>query len=183
MVGTQHKMVFGIFPHQDQASRVVEILNRAGYEPKDISIVMKADVKTETKIPNVGESITKKTTSGAAVGGAVGAVTGLLMGIGILTIPGIGGLLIGGPIAAALGVAGAATMTVEGAITGALAGGLLGGLAGLGLPNKVAKMYEEQIREGGVLVAVSVYQDEEEEVGTIFKTNGASDINTLPINL
>ncbi len=103
-----------------------------------------------------------------------------MIGIGAIAIPGIGGLLIGGPLAAALGLTGAAAATVSGAVTGALAGGLVGGLVGLGVPEETAKVYENRIREGGVLIAVAA-REGDDEAHAVLEEHGADEIRNVMV--
>ena len=60
-----------------------------------------------------------------------------------VALPGLG-LVIAGPVAAALAGAGA----------GAATGGLVGALIGWGIPEERVKVYEEGIKEGGILMGV-----------------------------
>ena len=67
-------------------------------------------------------------------------------------LPGIGTLLVAGPLAAALGLTGVAATTVAGAMTGLAAGGIVGALANIGVSEEDAKLYEDLVRSGNVLV-------------------------------
>ena len=111
--------VLGMFANRNSAEGAITKLETAGYNPKDISIMMQdqAAAKDIAKNSGVGENVA----GGAATGGVIGAIAGLLIGIGAIAIPGIGGLLIGGPIAVALGLGGAAATTVSGAFLGSKA--------------------------------------------------------------
>ena len=120
--------------------------------------------------------------SGATTGGMIGGIAGLLVGIGAITIPGLGAILIGGPLAAALGLTGAAATTVTGALTGALAGGLVGGLVGLGVPEEDARVYEDRVKSGAILVAVPLRDANEESVRGILEDNGAERVRSFDMN-
>jgi hypothetical protein len=158
--------VIGIFSDREHADFALTDLQKAGYKSHDISIITK-DVVAENKvIATTGDNVVEGTLSGATTGGVLGGIAGVLMGVGVISLPTIVGLLIGGPMAAALGLTGAAALTAQAAATGALAGGLLGGFVGLGIPPEVAKVYEDKIREGAVLLAVPI---KEEKVGEIKK--------------
>jgi uncharacterized membrane protein len=174
-------MVFGIFADKDNAEDAIDDLKSDGYDAKDISIVVKDGTVGETVAADTGASVTDGAASGAATGGVIGAIAGLLVGIGAITIPGVGALLVAGPIAAALGLTGAAATTVSGAVTGALAGGLVGALVGLGVPEEEARVYEERVREGGILLAVPVREGTTREARMILEDNGADKIRTVNI--
>ncbi|MBI2031615.1 MAG: hypothetical protein HYT08_03280 [Candidatus Levybacteria bacterium] len=170
--------LIGIFSNRAEANSAILELENRGYNPKDISIIVRDGI--ERRVGTKGGKVTSTAVSGATAGGVIGGLTGLLIGMGAITIPGIGALFIGGPIAAALGFTGAAATAVSGATTGILAGGLVGALAGLGLPEEVAKVYEQRIREGAVLLAVSTQNTQQaEEVRDVFDQRGADQIRAV----
>jgi hypothetical protein len=176
-------MVLGVFSARDNADAAVSELRDSGYDPKHISIVMKNnDNETVVNNAGTGTDVAGGAATGATTGGVVGALAGLLVGIGAIAIPGVGALLIGGPLAAALGLTGAAATTVSGAVTGALAGGLLGALMGLGIPEEDARVYEQRIQAGGILVAVPARTGESGDAKDILSTNGADQIRTVDAN-
>jgi len=61
----------------------------------------------------------------------------------VIALPGVG-LVTAGPLAAALAGAGA----------GALTGGLVGALVGLGIPEDRARLYDEGLQHGGIVMAL-----------------------------
>lgn len=174
--------VFGIFDRKDMAEEAINSLESRGYNPKDISIIMKDTEDGREVGERTGANIARGAVSGATTGGVIGAITGLLIGIGAIAVPGIGALLIGGPIAAALGLTGAAATTVSGAVTGVLAGGLVGGLVGLGVPEREARVYEERIKGGAILLAVPARMGEEAEVEGVLEDMGATNVTAVEMN-
>lgn len=86
--------------------------------------------------------------AGAALGGALGGIVMGLAATGVLLIPGVN-VVAAGPVLAVLAGVGA----------GGTAGGLLGGLAGLGIPEHEAKLVDEGLRRGGVLVGVYAHPE------------------------
>lgn len=175
------QVVIGVFKYQDDAEDALSELKDLGYEPNEISVIMK-DIKEAREVQDkTGVHVAGGAASGAATGGAIGGILGLLVGIGALTIPGIGAILIGGPIAAALGLTGAAATTASGAVTGALAGGLLGALVGIGIPEDEAKEYVEDIKGGGVLLAVPVHDARTDEVKNIMENYKARGTRQLDL--
>lgn len=175
------KTVLGVFNERADAEEAIDRLRDADYNPKDLSIVMK-DTEAGAEIADTtGTNVATGAASGATTGAVIGGIAGLLIGIGAIAVPGIGAILIGGPLAAALGLTGAAATTVSGVATGALAGGLLGALMGLGVPEEDARIYEERVNEGGILVAVPARSGEEEEVRMLLEDSGADTIRTLTL--
>lgn len=170
------KIVLGIYNDRDDAENAIERLRDEGYNPKDISILMKDAGEGKSIAEDTGADVVAGTVSGATTGAILGGFAGLLSSF---VIPGLGAFFIGGPLATALGLTGAAASTVSGAATGALAGGLFGGLTGLGLSDADAKTYEERINQGGILVAVPARLGEEAEVEQILYDTDAADIKSI----
>ena len=172
-------IILGVFSDPSHADKVVTDLKRRGLDFKNISIISK-DLEWAGNAHGKEEQVAKGVLAGAGTGAALGALTGLLVGLGTVTIPGLGPLLIAGPLASMLGITGAAASTLTGAAGGALAGGLVGALAGLGLPRDVAVKYEERIRQGAVILAVTVYtMEDEEQVMEMYERHDAEDIHII----
>lgn len=173
--------IIGVFQDRFDAESAIDELNEMGFNPKDISVV----IKEGAIVPSIssgkkGGRVTEGAVSGAATGGVLGGLAGLLIGIGALAIPGVGAFLVGGPIAIALGLTGAAATTISGATTGALAGGIVGGLIGLGVPEDAARVYEQRVREGAVLLAVPTNTDTgTHEVRKVFEDYNADQVRTI----
>lgn len=169
--------ILALFEKSDDADNALSQLAEKGFTESEVSVVTKEDkVKIER---NTGEGVKQ----GAKTGGIVGGIVGLLVGIGALTIPGIGALLISGPIAAALGLTGAAATTASGALTGALAGGLIGALRGLGIDEVQARLIENRIKEGDILVIVLASDNDSEDVTNIMQNNNADHITEMKLNV
>ena len=177
-----NSMIIGVFNDRQDAENAIEELHGLDYEAKDISVMTKSNEDAHTIHENTGSPVAEGTVTGATTGGVIGGLAGLLIGIGAVTIPGIGALLIGGPLAAALGLTGAAATTVSGAVTGALAGGLVGALVSLGIPEEDAKVYEEHIQNGGILVAVPSGSRNISEVKDILQENNAERVRSFNMN-
>lgn len=176
---TDDRLVLGVFSTEENAEDAIDELKALGYDPKDLSIVMRDRERAERVASNTGSNIVEGAASGAAAGTVIGGLAGLLLGIGAIAIPGVGPILIGGPLAAALGFSGAAASTVSGAVTGALAGGLLGALIGLGVPEEDARFYEDRIKEGGILLAVPTRRGREDEIADALDAFGADQVRTI----
>ncbi|MNO81544.1 Heat induced stress protein YflT [compost metagenome] len=155
-----NKRIVGVFAADYEASRAIEELKRQGCRTEDISIIARNKESVDTLTDESGTQVPEGIATGAATGGLLGGLTGLLMGIGALAIPGIGPIIAAGPLAA----------TLAGAAIGAGSGGLVGGLIGLGIPEEEAKLYDNYVDEGHILVMVDVEgEQKEEEVKRIFE--------------
>lgn len=171
-------IILGVIPERRYAEEAIAELEEHGYNPKDISIMMKdsAEYNEIERATGAGD-IAGGAVSGAGTGAVLGGLAGLLAGT---VLPGLGGFLIGGPIGAALGLTGAAATTVSGAVTGAAAGGIIGALTStFGLSDEDARTYETRINEGGILVAVPAMAGDEQEVRDIMSEYGAYDIKDV----
>jgi hypothetical protein len=152
-------LVVGIFKDTKHAGQAVSQLKEAGFT-EDISVLAKdGDYFGELSTHNVKNESGEK---GGAVGAVVGGLAGLLAGVSSIFIPGLGPLLVAGPFTA--------LMTA----TGALAGGFMGTLTNVGLTTDAAKAYEDAIRRGEVLVAVTANHEDETRIRSIMSRHGVS---------
>lgn len=173
------EITLGIFSSPADAEYAIHDLQDAGYDPKNISIMMKDREEAGDLAESTGSNIAGGVASGMATGGILGGLAGLLVGLGAITIPGIGAFLVGGPIAAAFGLTGAAASTATGAITGAVVGGIVGVLMNLGVPEEEARFYEERVNEGGILVVVPGSPGIKEEARVILEDNNADQVKVV----
>src|SRR5258706_9338553 len=105
--------IFGVFNDRVNAEDAIAELEKTGYSPKDISIIMKEGTERERFANDTGTNVAGSAATGATTGAVIGGIAGLLIGLGAITIPGIGAILIGGPFGAALGLTGAAATTIS----------------------------------------------------------------------
>jgi hypothetical protein len=168
------KTVTALFDTFDQANRAVSDLISGGFNRSEISLlssnakqeynpyfdtegkyihsekVVTSDIDAlERNLPSDGVAETVTTGEGAAkgagIGAALGGLGGVLMGLGLLAIPGVGPAL----------AAGALVSGLVGASIGGLVGGVSGALVNAGVSAEDAEYYTEGVRRGGHLVVVS----------------------------
>jgi hypothetical protein len=145
------KLVTGLFKNRVAAEAGVDAILKRGYTRDDISVLMSDATRSKEFALQTRSHAADGAGIGGAVGGAVGAVLAAIVAVGTtLFLPGIN-LVIAGPIAAALAGAGA----------GAATGGVIGALIGAGIPEYRAKVYDTELRSGGILVGVEARSDEE----------------------
>lgn len=161
----------GVFDNTEHAKMAINDLRKEGISDADISYVYSAEGKTVIEDAD-GKSVGESAAAGAGTGAIIGGIAGLVVANGIL--PGLGALFVAGPIATALGLTGAAATTAAGALTGAAAGTLVGALTGLGVNEEEAKVYEEKIKLGSILIAAK--SSVPEKVKEIFQKHGAEEI-------
>jgi uncharacterized protein YjbJ (UPF0337 family) len=154
-VETDRIWVIGTFRDVESAERAYNSLASRGYSKEDVNLLMSDETRKkhfgDKDKSGLGSKAMEGAGAGGAIGGTIGAILGALAAIGTsLAIPGIG-IVITGPIVAALAGAGA----------GGLTGGLIGALVGAGIPEDRAKLYEDDIRKGGIVMGVNPRNEED----------------------
>jgi hypothetical protein len=151
---TDRRLVTGMFQDKDSAERAYSSLNSRGYATDDIHVLMSDEArdkyygKHEEKT-ELGNKALEGAGAGSAIGTTLGAIAGAVAAIGTnLILPGLG-LVIAGPLAAGLAGAGA----------GAATGGIIGALIGAGIPEERAKVYEEGVKKGHIVLGVDARDD------------------------
>ena len=165
--------VIGLFDEFSQAEAAVRELETMGVPQSSISVVASnSNNQYATWRDTAGKDYgTPPAGHGANVGATAGGIGGILLGLGLLAIPGLGPLAAAGPLVAGLTGAGV------GAATGAATGGLLGALTNIGVPEEHAGYFAEGIRRGGTLVTVSAAENLVQSVIEVLNRHGAVDIN------
>lgn len=142
-----------------EADELIQQLEAAGITESQISVVMSDKTRGTHFGLKESSKVEEGVTVGASTGGLAGAIAGALLAAGTIAIPGLN-----------LVVAGALAPTLAGLGAGGLAGGLIGGLVGSGIPEHEAKVYEDDIEAGKILLAVKTETSEQEKrVDEIFE--------------
>ena len=153
MAQDNDRLMTGLFPDRDSAERAYGAAIGCGYSPNDVSVLMSDETrkrhfaKGKEDKSDLGTKAAEGAGIGALGGGSLGA---LLLGLSAagFAIPGIPIIALG-PLAAALSGAG---------VGGAL-GGLIGGLVGAGIPEERARVYEEGLKRGGIVLGATPKTD------------------------
>ena len=153
--------VYCLAPTESQANEILTHLRNLGFSASEVSILLK---DKETRNISVKEDAIRGATKGG-IAGVLGALA-----LTAVTVPSLGPLIVAGPILAALG--------------GAAAGGVVGGLAGgsgalthIGIPERHSAHVEQQLHNGGILIAV--HSDDparRDRALRVFKSAGVEDI-------
>jgi hypothetical protein len=122
--------VFGTATTREQADRVVEQLNRAGFTRSDIIVRLRDDAASREFTYEYSTRAPEAAAIGASAGTALGGMLCLLASVGALTTLGASLLIAIGPFAA----------TIYGMVAGALIGGICGALVGLLIPEEHARV-------------------------------------------
>lgn len=158
--------VTATFKTNEAAELALRELENCGFTDEQISVVLTD--RTRGKSFNLDEATKapEGATTGGIAGGIIGAVAAGLTAVGAIATGGAG-ILASGPLIAALAGGGA----------GALTGGLIGSLVGLGIPEHEARIYENEVKNGAVLIAVETDSKERETtVKDVFKHQDAYNI-------
>jgi hypothetical protein len=154
--GDGSHVVTGIFSDSESVERAADAVARLGYGKDDLNVVM-SDATRQRYLSEpraVDTDLARKPAEGGELGGPTGGRIGILLPVlaavgTTIALSGVG-LIAAGPIAAALAGAGAA----------GLAAGLIGALADWGLPEERVRLYESELKNGGVLVGLKARSPE-----------------------
>ena len=162
------KTVTALFETEDEAGRAASALVEDGFLHDQIGIIAGHELSHPehhiTAPENSEGKVVNAVGKGLAYGGGLGAIAG---GLSALLIPGIGPLLVGGALAT----------TFLGAGLGASVGGVMAGLMKAGVDESDARLFEDALRHGGVVLTVHTDEDNARRAVTILDTNGALDMD------
>jgi hypothetical protein len=136
-----HQTVAASYETQADAIAAIEALGTTDIRDDQISLMM----SEKTHRMRLATTDTDRVAQGSAAGGFVGLVLGGAVALTSLVLPGAGLLVVSGPILALL----------SGMGVGAATGGALGALIGLGISETEARLIQQDIEAGAIVVAVS----------------------------
>jgi hypothetical protein len=141
------------FKNRPDAEQAVDRLIAAGFFQEDISLLVTDTTRGSSFALKEGNKSNDYEAVGAEAGGIFGALTALLISASVIPSGGLSLVAIG-PIAA----------TFAGLGAGGLAGGLIGALVGAGIPEHEAKVYEQDVKTGSILLAVNCENKDEHKL-------------------
>jgi hypothetical protein len=163
------KIITALLTMRSDADIALARLEEVGFSADQVSLLMSEQVRNRHFTLVEETKSDEGALTGATIGGLAGALYLGLASAGAFLIPGLN-LIVSGALIGALAGLGA----------GGAVGGLVGALVGSGIPEHEAKVYEKQVRDGGILIAVQAENDEEEEiVKDILKDANAQSIKAL----
>jgi hypothetical protein len=136
--------VVAIYDSFEVAGAGIKALEKGGYPDEQVSFVTSVmdDALPRNAAMASGDEAENQSATGAVAGGLLGA----LMGAPLLAVPGLGPVLAIGPIATGL--------------TGAIVGGFLGAMSGWGVHEDHLQSYQDQVREGKVVIVANGRPDQ-----------------------
>lgn len=147
-----YRRAVGVFKNREDLEAVLRDLKKSAYDMNRVSLIARhiEDVEGAKEVTEeYGNEAKEGAAAGAVTGTVLGGLGGLLVGLGLLAIPGVGPILAAGVEINAL------ASTLAGAGIGAASGGIIGALVGLGIPEERAKVYNERVKAGDYLLMVS----------------------------
>ncbi|MDQ6611910.1 MAG: hypothetical protein M3Y64_05720 [Gemmatimonadota bacterium] len=166
---TSSGMLTGTFRDPASADAAYSDLVKRGYSDKDINVMMSNETRDKYfkhGHSEIGNKAAEGGATGAAIGGVTGVIVGLLAAAGTLAIPGAG-IVLAGPLVAALTGLGA----------GGAAGGLIGAMVGAGMTEERARLYEKDIKDGGIVIGTKARSAADAEaLQTEWKKNRAENV-------
>lgn len=161
-----YKLIHCTVSQAAKAGEIISKLQDQGLPAQSMSLLFSENEYSRSYLEQHTKAPEGAVTGGSA-GMVLGSLAGWLAGIGSLAIPGLGPLIAAGPIMAALS---------GGAIGGAV-GSLLGFFVGVGISEVEAKHDKSQLKEGHVLISVSVESKDHEDITReVFKEYGAENV-------
>jgi hypothetical protein len=146
---THHREAIATFSTREDAGQALDRLIFSGFPLAQVFLLdggLERPNASDLPLIPIG-AVTGTATGlkkGMVWGNLVGGTSGLLLGAGLIALPGVGQLMLSSAIAFVL---------LSGGICTA-AGGLTGALIGLGLTSEQAKNHSQQVAEGRLLLIV-----------------------------
>lgn len=163
--------VIGVFEHNRDTDAVVKTLHQQHVAPQHIRVVDREEVLQDALVGR-RNALMKNIRAGAVIGSIMGFLFGVLIGLGIVVVPGIELMMMIAPI---LVINGAAFGTGCGAIIGCMAGIVVR----LVCPPQNVHLLTEGLRRG-ILVVVQVRDQQLIEVMQILhEASGARQLDDL----
>lgn len=141
------------FKTRTAAEDALEQLEAAGIMHDQISLVVTDSTRGKNFNIDTHSKADEGAAGGATAGGIIGAALGAVAAAGVIVVPGLN-----------LVVTGALAGSLAGLATGAVTGGLLGGLIGAGVTEHEAKLYEKEVRDGAILLAVQAKSSDQKTI-------------------
>lgn len=156
-------LITATFKTRLAAESALQNLETIGVTDDQISLVVTDETRGNSFNIEEGNKMDEGAAAGATAGGIIGAVVAALTTATAITIPGMNIVVFGAAVSALAGLgAGAAT------------GGLIGALIGAGIPEHEAKIYEDEVKNGAILLAVKAEdKKQKDQIKKIFEREDA----------
>jgi len=167
---TEQWTVLGTFAQEARATGALNALREADFRPEQVSVISR-DTATAEQLAVDTDMVADEAGRGAMTGTLLGGLAGWLIGLSAFAIPGVGPIIGAGIIGT----------TLAGAGLGATAGGFVGALGTYGIPAVEARGYEEELKQGQILLSVHANgTTEAARARAILQTNGSQSVRSFP---
>lgn len=156
-------LITATFKTRQAAEHSLRELEAIGITDEQTALIVTDETRGKSFQIKEGTKMDEGAAGGATAGGIIGALMGTMATATAVAIPGLN-----------IVVAGAAISSLAGLGAGAAAGGLIGALAGAGIPEHEAKIYEEELKEGSILLAIEAEdKDQKDQVKKVLQKEDA----------
>jgi len=167
----QKAMVFGIYSARASAETAADALVSVGFSSSDICALMPGNIAgTRMETEPEGKSREPVGRRATSARGIFSGTLDVLVGLGMLAIPGLGPMV--GESTLKAGLAG---LGVDSAV-----GDVAKALIDMGVPELEAKRYEDRLEGGAILLAMRCNSDVISYIKAILKRTGAEDVCAAP---
>jgi hypothetical protein len=165
-------LIGGLFETQELANQAYQALENSGFSSKDISMLIQRPRNRTIRATKVSiQDIAKNAFIGGLILGAIGAFIGFLVGSGRIGLPGMEPGLVD------INSAFLAVSIMAGLVGGGLTGIILGVASRLLRSREKAEVMTRKIKQGGVLVTISVGGSQSESrARRVMEENGAVEV-------
>lgn len=172
-IEAQHLATYGMFLDHRSATVAVHALKKNGFSEKDISLIAPQKNGQRDFVYQQRTSIREGSIIGATLGFFILGFVGFLIGLNVVSETQTGFVDSRGfPTWLLTSLIGAAIGIVVGAASGAL--------VGIGTPRSAAKRYGFYLKEGGIMLTVSLHSEADRlRANHILEKTGAQDISIL----
>lgn len=145
-------LVTATFKTRQAAEHSLRELEAIGITDEQTALIVTDETRGKSFQIKEGTKMDEGAAGGATAGGIIGALMGTMATATAVAIPGLN-----------IVIAGAAMSSLAGLGAGAAAGGLIGALAGAGIPEHEAKIYEDELKEGSILLAIEAEDNDQKD--------------------
>ena len=145
-------LVTATFKTRQAAEHSLRQLETIGITDEQTALIVTDETRGKSFQIKEGTKMDEGAAGGATAGGIIGALVGALGTATAIAIPGLNVV-----------VAGAAISALAGLGAGAATGGLIGALVGAGIPEHEAKLYEDALKEGSILLAIEAEDNDQKD--------------------
>ena len=157
------KLVTATFKTREAAEHSLRQLEAIGVTDEQTALIVTDETRGQSFQIKEGTKMDEGAAGGATAGGIIGALMGALGTATAIAIPGLN-----------IVVAGAAISALAGFGAGAATGGVIGALVGAGIPEHEAKLYENSLKEGSILLAIEAKDgDQKDKIKEILEREDA----------